>query len=79
MTGSYTFKGREVSVLSGPRTDAAGRSLTDRANDFLHMRPLCHEPGHWAVQLRARHEDHLHLPRKGVRPTQLDHVWFTCL
>ena len=73
---SYTFKGRNICVLSGPRTDAAVQSLTDRANDLLHARLPCHEPGHWAVQLRECHRDHLHLPHTGLGPTQLDHVWF---
>ena len=55
------------------------RSLTDPENDLLHAPLPCHEPGHWAVQLRECHEDHLHLPHTGVGPTQLDHVWFTGL
>ena len=75
-TRSYTFKGGDICVLSGPRTDATVRSLTDPANDLLHARLPCHEPGHWAIQLRECHEDHLHLPHTGVGPTQLDHVWF---
>ena len=66
-------------MLSGPRTDAAVRSLTDPVNDFLHARLPCHEPGYWAVQLQECHEDHLHLPHTGVGPTQLDHIWFTGL
>ena len=45
-SGSYPFKGRDICVFSGPRTDAAVRSLTDPANDLLHARLLCHEPGH---------------------------------
>ena len=77
MTRSYAFKGRDVCVLSGPRIDTAVRFLTDPANDLLHARLPCHEPGHLAVQLRECHEDHLHLPHTGVGPTQLDHVWFT--
>ena len=32
VTRSYTFKGRDIRLLSGPRTDAAVRSLTDPAN-----------------------------------------------
>ena len=65
-TRSYTFKGRDVCVLlSGPRTEAAVRSLTDPANDLLHARLPCHEPGHRAVQLEECHEDHLHLPNRG--------------
>ena len=76
VTRSCTYKGRDVCVLSGPRTDTAVRSLTDPENDLLHARLPCHEPGHWAVQLRECHEDHLHLPHTGVGPTQLDHVWF---
>ena len=76
VTRSYTFKGRDACVLSGPRTEAAVRSLKDLANDLLHVRLPCHEPGHSAVQVREGHEDHLHLPHTGVGPTQLDHVWF---
>ena len=76
---SYTFKGRDICVLFGPRTDAAVRSLTDSVNYLLYARLACHEPGHWAVQLRKCHEDHLHLRHTGVGPTQLDHVWFTGL
>ena len=79
VTKSYTYKGRDICVRSGPRTDAVVQSLTDPANDLLHARLPCHEPGHWAVQLRECHEDHLHLPHTGVGPTQLDHVWFTGL
>ena len=74
-TKSYTFKGRDICVPSGPRTDAAVRSLTDPANALLHVRLPCHEPGHWAVQLREAHKDHLHLPHTGVGPTQLDDAW----
>ena len=76
---SYTFKGRDICVLSGPRTDAAVQSQTDPANDLRHARLPCHELGHCAVQLQECHEDHLHLPHTGVGPTQLDHVWFTGL
>ena len=76
---SYSFKGRDICVLSGPRTDAAVQSLTDPANDLLHVRLPCPAPGHWAVQLQECHEDHLHLPHAGVGPHQLDHVWFTGL
>ena len=76
---SYSFKGRDICVLSGPRTDAAVQSLTDPANDLLHARLPCPAPGHWAVQLQECHEDHLHLPYAGVGPHQLDHVWFTGL
>ena len=76
---SYTFKGRDICVLSGPRTDAAVQSLTDPTNDLLHARLPCHEPGQWAVQPGECHEDHLHLPHTGVGPNQLDHVWFTGL
>ena len=76
---SYTLKGRDICVLSGPRTDAAVQSLTDPANDLLHARLPCPAPGHWAVQLQECHEDHLHLPHAGVGPHQLDHVWFTGL
>ena len=76
---SYTFKGRDICVLSGPRTDAAVQSLTDPANDLLHARLPCPAPGHWAVQLQQCHADHLHLPHAGLGPHQLDHVWFTGL
>ena len=76
---SYTFKGRDICVLSGPRMDAAVLSLTDPENDLLHARLPCHEPGHWAVRLQECHQDHLHLHHTGVGPTQLDHVWFTGL
>ena len=76
---SYTFKRRDICVLSGPRTDAAVQSLTFPANDLLHARLPCCEPGQWAVQLRECHEDHLHLSHMGVGPTQLEHVWFTGL
>ena len=76
---SYSFKGRDICVLSGPRTDAAVQSLTDPANDLLHARLPCRAPGHWAVQLQECHEDHLHLPHAGVGPHHLDHVWFTGL
>ena len=73
---SYTFTGRDICILSGPRTDAAVQSLTDPANDLLHARLPCPAPGKWAVQLQECHEDHLHLPHAGVGPNQLDHVWF---
>ena len=76
---SYSFKGRDICVLSGPRTDATVQSLTDPANDLLHARLPCPVPGHWAVQLQECHEEHLHLPHAGVGPHQLDHVWFTGL
>ena len=76
---SYTFKGRDICILSGPRTDATVQSLTDPANDLLHARLPCPAPGHWAVQLQECHEDHLHLPHAGVGPHQLDHVWLTGL
>ena len=76
---SYTFKGRNICVLSGPRTDAAVQSLTDPANALLHARLPCRAPAQWAVQLKECHEDHLHLPHAGVGPNQLDHVWFTGL
>ena len=76
---SYSFKGGDICVLSGPRTDAAVQSLIDPANDLLHARLPCPAPGHWAVQLQECHEDHLHLPHAGVGPHQLDHVWFTGL
>ena len=76
---SYTITGRDVCVLSWPRTEAVVRSLTDPANDVLHVRLPCHEPCHKAVQLQECHEDHLHLPQTGVGPRQLDHVWFTGL
>ena len=76
---SYTFKGRNICVLSGPRTDAAVESLTDPANDLLHARLPCPAPRQWAVQLQECHEDHLHLPHAGVGSNQLDHVWFTGL
>ena len=76
---SYSFKGRDICVLSGPRTDATVQSLTDPANDLLHARLPCPAPGHWAVQLQDCHEDHLHLPHAGVGPHQVDHVWFTGL
>ena len=79
VTRSYTFRGSNICVLSGPHTDAAVRSLTDPANNLLHARLPCHEPGHCAVQLRECHEDHLHLPHTGVGPTQLDHASFTGL
>ena len=78
-TRSYTYKGRDVCVLLGPRTEAMVRSLTDPANDLLHARLPCHELGHWAVQHQEWHEDHLHLPNTGVGPTMLDHVWLTGL
>ena len=65
---SYSFKGRDICVLPGPRTDAAVQSLTDPANDLLHARLPCPAPGHWAVQLQECHEDHLHLPHAGVGP-----------
>ena len=76
---SYTFKGRDICVLSGPRTDAAVLSLTDPANDLLHGQLPCPAPGHWPVQLQECHEDHLHLPHARVGPHQLDHVWLTGL
>ena len=76
---SYTFKGRDICILSGPRTDATVQSLTDPANDLLHARLPCPAPGHWPVQLQECHEDHLHLPHAGVGPHQLDHVWLTGL
>ena len=41
---SYNFKGRDICVLSGPRTDAAVQSLTGPANDLLHARLPC--PAH---------------------------------
>ena len=73
---SFTFKGRDICVLSGPRTGAAVQSLTDPANDLLHALLPCPAPGHWAVQHQECHEDHLHLPHTGVGPGQLDHAWF---
>ena len=76
---SYSFKGRDICVLSGPRTDAAVQSLTDPANDLLHARLPCPAPGHRAFQLQECHEDHLHLPHAGVGPHQLAHMWFTGL
>ena len=76
---SYSFKGRDICVLSEPRTDATVQSLIDPANDLLHARLPCPAPGHWAVQLQECHQDHLHLPHAGVGPHQLDHVWFTGL
>ena len=63
---SYTFKGRDICVPSGPHTDAAVQSLTNPANDLLHARLPCRAPGHWAVQLQEFHEDHLQLPHAGV-------------
>ena len=78
-TRSYTFNGRDVCVLSGPRTEEAVRSLTDPANDLLHASLPCHVPGHWAARLRDCDEDHLHLPATGVGPTMLGHVWLTGL
>ena len=45
-TRSYSFKGMDVCVLSGPRTEVAVQSLTDPANDLLHASLSCHEPGH---------------------------------
>ena len=66
-------------MLSMPRRDATVRSPTDLANDLLHARLPCHEPGHWAVQPREGHEDHLHFPNAGVGTTQLDHEWLTGL
>ena len=79
MSQSYTFKGRDICVLSGPRTGAAVQSLTDPANDLLPARLPCPAPGHRAVELRECHEDHLHLSHTGIGPHQLDHVWFTGL
>ena len=79
MSQSYTFKGRDICILSGPRTDVTVQSLTDPANDLLHARLPCPAPGHWAVQLQECHADHLHLPHAGVGPHQLDHVWLTGL
>ena len=72
-------QGRDICVLSGPRTDAAVQSLTDPANDLLHARLPCPAPRQWDVQLLECHEDHLHLPHAGVGPNQLDHVRFTGL
>ena len=76
---SYTLTGRDICVLSGPRTDAAVQSLTDPANHLLHARLPCPALGQWAVQLQECHEDHMHLPHAGVGPNQVDHVWFTGL
>ena len=76
---SYSFRGRDICVLSGPRNDAAVQSLTDPANDLLHARLPCPAPGHWAVQLQECHGDHLHLLHAGVRPHQPNHVWITGL
>ena len=76
---SYTFKGRDICVLSGRRTDAAVQSLTDPAIDLPHARLPCPAPGQWSVQLEECHEDHLHSPHPGVGPNQLDNVWFTGL
>ena len=66
-------------MLSGPHTEVAVKSLTDPANDLLYAWLPCHELGRWAVQLQECHEDHLHIPNKGVGPTMLDHVWLTGL
>ena len=76
---SYTFKGRDICVLSGPRTDAAVQSLPDPANDLLHARLPCPAPEHWAVQFQECDEDHLHLWHAGAGPHQLHDVWFTVL
>ena len=43
---SYDCKGRDICVLSGPRTNAAHKSRTNPPNDLLHARLACHEPGH---------------------------------
>ena len=42
---SYTFKGRDICVLSAPRTDAGVQSLTDPVNDLLRARLPCAAPG----------------------------------
>ena len=73
---SFIFEGRDSCVLSGPRTDAAVRSLIDPENDLWHARLPCPAPGQGAVQLQECHEDHLHLPHAGVGPNQLNHVLF---
>ena len=51
-TRSYTFKGRDVWVPCGPRTEAAVRTLTDPVNDLLHGSVPCHVLGHYAAQLQ---------------------------
>ena len=66
-TRSYTFKGRDVCVLSGPRTEVGVRSLADPANDLLHARLPCHEPRHRAVQLQ---ECHISLGSAGRAPQE---------
>ena len=76
---SYIFKGRDICVSSGPRTDAAVQSLTDPANDLLHARLSSPAPGQMAVKLWECHEAHLHLPHTGVGLNQLNLVWFTGL
>ena len=48
---AYPFKGRDICVPSGPCTDTAVGSLTDVANDLLHVRLPCHEPRQCAVLL----------------------------
>ena len=74
-TRSFTFKGRNLCVLSRSRTEAAVRSLGDPAKDLVHASLWCHEPWHSPVQLQPYHEGHLHLPNEGVGPTMLHHVW----
>ena len=44
---SYTFKGRDICVLSGPRTNAAVQSLTDPAIDLLHLGVTSCPPPTW--------------------------------
>ena len=78
-TRSYTFKGRDIYVLSGSPPEVALRSMTDPANNVLYASLPCHVPGHWAAQLRDCREDHLHRPVTGVGPAILCHVWLTGL
>ena len=75
MIRSYTFKGRDICVLSVPRTEQVVRSLMDLANDFHHASLQCLGPGHWALHVLHGKEDYLHLSAAGVGPTMLGDTW----
>ena len=79
VTRSYTITGRDICVLSRPRTEVVVRSLTHPANDLLGADLLCHVPGRWAAQFEDCHKHHLHLLNTGVGPTMVVHAWLTGL
>ena len=53
-TRSYSFKGRDIYVLSRPRTKMAVRSMTDPTSNLFHAGLPCFVPGQWAARLSRR-------------------------